>query len=110
MVRIENLNINFPNEIIFKDFSLKINKGQSLAITGKSGSGKSTLLNLLAGFIPDFRGHVFINGIALNYKNIDEIRKMTAWLPQETFLNFDSVKELFLHGQCHFCCIESKSK
>jgi len=49
----------------------------------------------LAGFIPDFSGDIAVNDIPLNAHNINEIRKLIAWLPQETALNFKSVKELF---------------
>lgn len=95
MINIKNLDISFNAEQIFKDFSLSVKKGQKLAITGESGKGKSTLMNLLCGFIPDFEGEVFINGIEMTPKNICEIRKNTAWLPQETALNVMSVKDLF---------------
>ncbi|NPA44045.1 MAG: ATP-binding cassette domain-containing protein [Chlorobi bacterium] len=95
MIKIENLNISFKSEIIYNDFSLSVSKGEKVAIIGKSGKGKSTLLNLLAGFISDFKGNVQINGIQLNTENISEIRKQIAWLPQETALNFKTVKELF---------------
>jgi len=95
MISIRNLNINFKNEIIYTDFSLTLLRGEKLAITGKSGKGKSTLLNLLAGFISNFKGNISVNGIELNVENVSEIRKNIAWLPQETALNFKSVKELF---------------
>ena len=94
MIHIQNLNISFKDEQVFKDFSLSIGQGEKLAITGESGKGKSTFLNLLSGFIPDFSGEVNIDGIELNAKNICEIRKKFAWLPQETALNMMSVKEL----------------
>jgi len=95
MIEIKDLNINFQEEVIYKDFSLSLNNGEKLAVTGESGRGKSTLLNLLAGFIPDFKGQVSVAGIILNSETINEIRKITAWLPQETALNFATVHELF---------------
>lgn len=94
-VQINNLNISFNNEVIFKDFSLSLKKGEKLVITGSSGKGKSTLLNLLAGFIPVFKGEVSVSGINLSEENIDKIRKTTSWLPQETSLIFKTVEELF---------------
>ncbi len=95
MVKINNLSIEFKGELIFKDFSLEIGRGEKIAISGKSGKGKSTLLNLLAGFIPDFSGDVFIDNIRLERVNIGEIRSLIAWLPQDTSLNFDTVSDLF---------------
>ncbi len=95
MVSINDLNISFKNEIIFKDFSLFVKKGEKIAVTGKSGKGKSTLLNLLAGFIPDFKGSISVFGIDLSASTISDIRKQTAWLPQETSLNLKTVNELF---------------
>jgi len=95
MIEIKDLNIRFENEIIFKDFSLNLKKGEKLAVTGESGRGKSTFLNLLAGFIPDYKGSISIFGIELNHLTISEIRKKIAWLPQDTSLNIKTVKELF---------------
>ncbi len=94
MIEIRNLNISFNNEVIFNNFSLSLKKGEKLALTGKSGKGKSTLLNLLGGFIPNFEGEVSVNGIVLNRHSINEIRKITAWLPQEFAFNFETVNEL----------------
>ena len=94
MVSIHDLNISFNNEVIFKDFSLRVKKGEKIAVIGKSGRGKSTLLNLLAGFIPDFRGNISVFGIVLSASTISEIRKQTAWLPQDTSLNLKTAEEL----------------
>lgn len=95
MLKIKDLNISFGKEVIYKNFSLTLKKGEKLAIIGESGKGKSTLLNVLVGFIPDFTGKITISGIDLNTENINKIRKITTWLPQETALNFKTVEELF---------------
>ncbi len=94
MVSIHDLDISFKNEIIFNKFSLTIHKGEKIAVIGKSGKGKSTLLNLLAGFIPDFKGNVSVFGIDLSFSTISDIRKKMAWLPQDTSLKLKTTEEL----------------
>jgi len=95
MTEISNLSLNFNNEIIFNNFSLKIQKGDKIALKGESGKGKTTLLNLLAGFIPDFKGEVTILGKNLHSGTISEIRQNIAWLPQDTSLAIKTTEELF---------------
>lgn len=45
-----------PDAIIFKDFSLKIPSGRSVAIVGSSGSGKSTIVSLIERFYDPLSG------------------------------------------------------
>jgi ABC-type bacteriocin/lantibiotic exporter with double-glycine peptidase domain len=68
--------------------------GQKVAIIGESGKGKSTVLNVLAGFTPFNSGEVQLFEFPLNPTNISVIRSKMSWLPQETALQFDSVKEM----------------
>ncbi|GIW64718.1 MAG: hypothetical protein KatS3mg092_0651 [Patescibacteria group bacterium] len=50
----KNIFSPFKKYPVFKDFSLKINKGEAVIITGPNGSGKTTLLKLIAGItFPD---------------------------------------------------------
>ncbi len=49
MIHIQDLNISFKDEHVFKDFSLSIAQDEKLAITGESGKGKSTFLNFTLG-------------------------------------------------------------
>ncbi|MGP4041235.1 ABC transporter ATP-binding protein [Gracilibacillus sp. D59] len=55
MLEIKNMRAKYPSaaSLLFKDFSLSINKGEKVLLVGPSGSGKSTLLQIMAGLIPD---------------------------------------------------------
>lgn len=55
---------------ILQPISLRVNAGESLAITGASGSGKSTLLGILAGLDVPSTGDVILNGT--NLSQLDE--------------------------------------
>ena len=57
------------NLVILEDVNLKVEEGESLAITGPSGSGKSTLLGLLAGLDNPSSGEIFLNQIPLHELN-----------------------------------------
>ena len=53
-IDIENLSFAYDDKRIFDEFSLNIDSGEIVAITGESGSGKSTLINLL---LKSFKGY-----------------------------------------------------
>ncbi len=82
MLKIENINLEFEGKTIFQNFSLTINKGDKIALTGPSGRGKSSLLNLIMGFAKPDTGSIFINNTRLIGKQIAGIRSNIAWLPQ----------------------------
>jgi len=46
--------------------SMRIDRGETLAVTGPSGSGKSTLLNLMGGLDRPTSGRVLFGGVSLN--------------------------------------------
>ena len=58
MLEIKNLNKSFGENIILKDFNLKLNSKERLAIVGRSGAGKTTLLKIISGEISDYDGEV----------------------------------------------------
>ena len=55
---VENFGKKYGDNVIYKDFSFLVSKGERLAITGRNGAGKSTLLRILAGVDDDYTGVV----------------------------------------------------
>ena len=49
MIELNNISFNYGEKNILKDFSLKINKGDRIWLSGESGSGKTTLIRLILG-------------------------------------------------------------
>ena len=45
---------SYGEDLILKDLSLSVKKGELIILTGLSGCGKTTLLSLLNGLIPSF--------------------------------------------------------
>jgi len=58
MIKVDVKSKNFGQNIILKDVSFGVEKGETLAILGPSGIGKSTLLGLVAGTDSDFSGTI----------------------------------------------------
>ena len=58
--------------VVLDNFSMNLNKGESLGLIGASGSGKSTLLHILSGLEQPNSGSVFIKGQNITNLNSDE--------------------------------------
>lgn len=68
------------------NLSLKINKGENIAVVGVNGAGKSTLVKLICGlFIPQ-EGQVLINGVDSRLFNRDEYYELFSTLFQDCSL------------------------
>ena len=86
MIELENVTKSFGDNLIFKDLSFKIERGELVAITGKSGSGKSTLLNMLGGLETIDSGSITVDGIDItNRKNLVEYFRTTVGFVFQNF-------------------------
>ncbi len=87
-----------PSKNVLSNFSLSINKGETIAFVGLSGSGKSTIFNLLLRLYDLEYGEVKINDI--NIKNIlmSDLRRHFAIVPQETVIFSATIYDNIKYG------------
>ena len=93
---IEFKNVNFsytPGKPVLKNFNLKINKGEKVAIVGKTGAGKTTIVNLLMGFYNTYEGDILIDGISVRDLDKTSYRKLVGMVLQDTWLFEGTIKE-----------------
>ena len=62
LLEVKNLKKSFNENVVLKDISLKVDKGEVLCIIGPSGSGKSTLLRCLTNLETYDSGEINFDG------------------------------------------------
>jgi ATP-binding cassette, subfamily B, multidrug efflux pump len=86
------------DEDVLRHVSLKVPAGTSLAIVGPTGSGKSTLVSLIPRIYDAAPGSVLIDGRPIREFPLEVFRKNIGFVPQETFLFSDSIRENIAFG------------
>ncbi len=90
-IEFKNISFKYKNEYVLKDFSLTINKGETVALVGQSGSGKSTLANLITRFYDVNKGAIFIDDINIKDMTKHSLRALMGIVTQESILFNDTV-------------------
>ena len=95
VIELKNLTYQFPGAKTptISDLSLKIKKGQKVAIVGRMGSGKSTLARLISGIVSPTSGAVLVDGIDSRQIDPSDLRRNVGVMLQETWLFSGTVKE-----------------
>lgn len=76
MIKLSNINKQFPNVQALSDVSIDIYEKEIVCLIGPSGSGKSTLLRCINGLeIPD-AGQVYIDEKEINYHDERQLRNL----------------------------------
>ena len=75
-----------------KNFSLKINKGEKVAIVGKTGSGKSTIAQLMLRMYDPQKGKILYDNTDIREIDLTAIRSQISYVPQDVFLFSDTVE------------------
>jgi ATP-binding cassette subfamily B protein len=93
-----NLNFAYDGVSVLKDINLRIPAGSSLAVVGPTGSGKTTLVNLIPRIYDAAPGAVLIDGRSVREFSLDSLRRQIGFVPQETFLFSDTIRENIAFG------------
>jgi len=90
-VEFRNVIFNYGKRNIFKNFNLKVNKNEKVALVGHSGSGKTTLVKLVNRFYDVNEGSILIDGKDIRDFRQESVREQTGIVPQECILFDDTV-------------------
>jgi subfamily B ATP-binding cassette protein MsbA len=90
-IEFKNISFKYLDEYVLKDFSLKIEKGQTVALVGKSGSGKSTLANLITRFYDVNKGSILIDDVDIKDIRKSSLRGLLGFVTQDSILFNDTV-------------------
>ena len=93
-IQLKNIDFRYgTRQLILKDISMNIQKGERIALVGESGCGKTTLVKLLLNFYPIEKGEILIDGNNVLDINREALRERIAYVPQETFLFSGTILE-----------------
>uniref|UniRef100_A0A803LSZ3 Uncharacterized protein n=1 Tax=Chenopodium quinoa TaxID=63459 RepID=A0A803LSZ3_CHEQI len=88
-----------PDSIIFRDFSLQVPAGKTVALVGGSGSGKSTAVALLQRFYNPLGGEILLDGVSIDKLQLKWLRSQMGLVSQEPALFATTIKENILFGK-----------
>ena len=105
-IEFRNLNFSYDEDNghsaqVLHHLSLKIPAGSSVALVGPTGSGKSTLVNLIARIYDASPGSILMDGRPIREYPLDALRANIGFVPQETFLFSETIRENIAFGVSH---------
>jgi ATP-binding cassette subfamily B multidrug efflux pump len=92
-IEFRGLNFAYDGKPVLHNLSLRIPAGTSMAIVGPTGSGKSTLVHLIPRIYDAEPGTVLLDGRPIREFSLASLRKNIGFVPQETFLFSDHIRE-----------------
>ena len=98
-IEFQGLNFAYNGVPVLHDINLRIPEGSSLAIVGPTGSGKTTLVSLIPRIYDAEPGTVLIDGRPVRDLPLESLRRKIGFVPQETFLFSETVRENIAFGK-----------
>ena len=92
-IEFRNLTFAYNGRPVLKNLNLHIPAGKSVAIVGATGAGKSTLVSLIPRLYDAPEGTLFIDGLPIRQIPLETLRRHIGFVPQETFLFSDTLRE-----------------
>lgn len=93
-IEYDHVSFAYVEDLVLKDITLTIKKGETIALVGQSGGGKTTLVNLLPRFYdPWAGGAIRIDGTDLRDMTLESLRRQMAIVTQDNFLFDGSIAD-----------------
>ena len=92
-IEFRGLNFSYDGKPVLRGVNLRVPAGSSLAIVGPTGSGKTTLVDLIPRIYDAEPGMVLIDGRPIREYSLESLRRNIGFVPQETFLFSERIRE-----------------
>ena len=100
--KIEFKNVYFgynEDKTIIKNFNVKVNPGEKIAIVGPTGAGKTTMVNLLMKFYEINKGDIIIDGVSIKDLTRENIHDLFTMVLQDTWVFEGTVNENIIYNR-----------
>jgi|GEM_PF-5367589 len=101
VIDLKQVNFAYLDQVVLRNFSIQVNKGEKLALKGPSGSGKSTLAKLLLGFYPVHTGQGQVLGQDIKDACPGSLRKSISYVGQRPQVFTGTIKDNILLGRAN---------
>jgi ATP-binding cassette, subfamily B, multidrug efflux pump len=100
-IEIKGLNYPWRNGAgpIIREIDLTIRQGENVVIVGRTGSGKTVLCNLLVRILEPAPGAIYFDSVEVHRIPLSDLRGSIAYVPQDTFLFSDTIRENIAFGR-----------
>jgi ATP-binding cassette subfamily B protein len=88
-----------PDHPVLKDFNLKVNQGETIALVGSTGGGKSTIVNLVCRFFEPTKGRINIAGKNYKHYTLQSIQSRIGVVLQTPHLFSGTIRENIRYGR-----------
>ncbi|KAL9262750.1 ABC transporter B family member 11-like protein [Drosera capensis] len=101
-IELRHVSFKYPTRSdieIFRDLSLTIRAGKTVALVGESGSGKSTVISLLQRFYNPDSGYITLDGVEIQKLQLKWLRQQMGLVSQEPALFNDTIRANIAYGK-----------
>ena len=91
-ISLNNVSFKYEDDLVLKNFSIKVPKGKSIALVGQSGSGKSTIANLVTRFYDVNEGSITIDNEDIRNLTKHSLRDLMGLVTQDSILFNDTIR------------------
>lgn len=95
-ITLKNISFSYSEKKVLNNLNCSLLVNKTTAIVGHSGAGKSTFADLLLGILTPETGQIEIDNIKLEKDAMYSWRNFISYIPQETYLFNESIKENLL--------------